>query len=123
MPLVTLWMATGIAVAFTQMGNFVFLCAVAAVIVVFIDLLCALSLFVLRRREPDLSRPYRAFGYPWVPGIVVVVCAALLIACILGNPQPSLAAVAVMAVAVPLFRYVCPARVHSVGRDNPLSSP
>src|SRR5215471_5441065 len=31
---------------------------------------------------------------------------ALLIACVLANPQPSLAAVAVMAAAVPLFRYV-----------------
>jgi len=121
-PLVTLWMATGIAVAFTQLGNFVFLYALVAVICVFIDLLCALSLFVLRRREPNLSRPYRAFGYPWVPGIVVVTCTALLIACILANPQPSLIAVAVMAAAVPLFRYVCPARVRPVGSDSPLSS-
>ena len=120
--MITLWMATAIAVAFTQMGNFVFLYALVAVICVFIDLLCALSLFVLRRREPDLSRPYRAFGHPWVPGIVVVACAALLIACILANPRPSLAAVAVMAAAVPLFRYVCPARVRSVGTGSPLSS-
>jgi APA family basic amino acid/polyamine antiporter len=122
-PLVALWIATAITVAFTQMGNFVFLFALVTVIVVFIDLLSALSLFVLRRREPDLSRPYRAFGYPWVPGIVVLVCAALLIACITANPKPSLVAVAVMAVAVPLFRYVCPARVRPVGSDSPLSSP
>lgn len=38
-------------------------------------------------------------------------------------PQPSLIAVAVMAAAVPLFRYVCPARVRPVGSDSPLSSP
>ena len=122
-PLVAMWVATGIAVAFTQMGNFVFLFALVTVIIVFIDLLCALALFVLRRREPHLPRPYRALGYPWVPGIVVVTCSALLIACIIANPQPSLVAVAVMAAAVPLFRYLCPARVRPVGSDSPLSPP
>jgi basic amino acid/polyamine antiporter, APA family len=106
------------------MGNFLFLFALVTVIAVFADLLCALALFVLRRREPHLPRPYRAFGYPWVPGIVVLTCTALLIACILANPQPSLIAVAVMAAAVPLFRYVCPAgapRRRRVGNDSPLS--
>ena len=121
-PLVAMWMATGIAVAFTQMGNFVFLSALVTVINVFVDLLCALALFVLRRREPNLPRPYRAFGYPWIPGVVVTTCTALLIACILANPRPSLAAVAVMAAAVPLFRYVCPARVRAVSSESPLSS-
>ena len=108
--MVALWIATGIAVAFTLIGNFEFLFALVTVIVVFTDLLCALALFVLRRREPHLPRPYRAFGYPWVPGIVVVTRTALLIACIIANPQPSLIAAAIMAVAVPLFRYLCPAR-------------
>jgi basic amino acid/polyamine antiporter, APA family len=116
-PLAAMWMATGIAVAFTQMGNFVFLFALVTVICVFLDLLCALALFVLRRREPNLQRPYRAFGYPWVPGIVVVTCTALLIACILANPKPSLAAVLVMAAAVPLFRFVCPARARPGGYE------
>jgi APA family basic amino acid/polyamine antiporter len=122
-PLVAMWIGAGIAVAFTQMGNFVFLFALVTIICVFTDLLCALALFVLRRREPHLARPYRAFGYPFVPGIVVALCAALLIACIAANPQPSLIAVAVMAAALPLFRYCCPARGRSVGSDDPLSSP
>jgi len=120
-PLVAMWVAAGIAVVFTQMGNFVFLFALVTVIVVFIDLLCALALFVLRRREPNLVRPYRAFGYPWIPGIVVVMCSVLLIACIVANPGPSLVAVAVMAVAIPLFRYVCPAHVRAVGAESPVS--
>jgi APA family basic amino acid/polyamine antiporter len=116
-PLVALWITAGIAVAFTQMGNSVFLFALVTVISVFADLLCALALFVLRRREPHLPRPYRAFGYPWVPGIVGVTCTALLIACIFANPRPSLVAVAVIAVAVPLFRYVCPARARAGGEE------
>jgi APA family basic amino acid/polyamine antiporter len=39
--------------------------------------IAVMSLFVLRRREPDAPRPFKAFGYPLAPGIVVV--ASLLI--------------------------------------------
>lgn len=105
-PLVAMWVATGVAVAFTRMGNFDFLFALGAVISVFADLLCAVALFVLRRREPHLPRPYRAFAYPWVPGVVVMASAALLIACIIANPRPSLMAFVVMGAAFPLFRFM-----------------
>jgi APA family basic amino acid/polyamine antiporter len=36
------------------------------------------SIFVLRRREPELPRPYRAFGYPWLPALVLALDATLL---------------------------------------------
>ena len=29
------------------------------------------SLFVLRRTQPERARPYRASGYPWLPGLYV----------------------------------------------------
>ena len=32
-----------------------------------------ISLFVLRFREPDLPRPFRAWGYPWTTLAVVVL--------------------------------------------------
>lgn len=40
-----------------------------------------LGLFVLRKKEPTAFRPYKAFGYPWIPAFYVV--AAILICCIL----------------------------------------
>ncbi len=36
------------------------------------------TVFVFRRREPDADRPYRMWGYPFVPAIFVLVAAALL---------------------------------------------
>lgn len=39
--------------------------------------LAVAALFVLRRREPDAPRPFKALGYPWAPGIFAV--ASLLI--------------------------------------------
>jgi basic amino acid/polyamine antiporter, APA family len=39
--------------------------------------MCAAGVIVLRRTRPDLSRPYRAWGYPWAQ-VVFVLCAAYL---------------------------------------------
>jgi len=40
-------------------------------------ILVILSLFVLRRREPGMARPFRAMGYPWLPATVLLVDMAL----------------------------------------------
>ena len=36
------------------------------------------GLFILRRTQPDAPRPYRAFGYPLLPGLYVVLCTAVM---------------------------------------------
>ena len=41
--------------------------------------LCTLGVFVLRRREPDLPRPYRTWGYPLVPALFVILSVFLLV--------------------------------------------
>ena len=37
-----------------------------------------ISVFVLRRREPDRPRPYRAWGYPWTTGLALAGSVAFL---------------------------------------------
>ncbi len=41
--------------------------------------LCTAGVFVLRRREPDLPRPYRTWGYPLVPAAFVILSVCLLV--------------------------------------------
>ncbi|HTQ14118.1 MAG TPA: APC family permease [Rhizomicrobium sp.] len=43
------------------------------------QLLTIAAIFVLRRREPGMARPYRALGYPWLPAFALAVDAALLL--------------------------------------------
>ncbi|MBI4467588.1 MAG: amino acid permease [Acidobacteria bacterium] len=45
------------------------------------------AVFVLRRKEPDLPRPYRTLGYPWVPGIFVVVAAMFCVNTAISKPE------------------------------------
>ena len=61
------------------------------------------ALFVLRFREPDAHRPFRAWGYPAAPLVFVVVSAALVVNAIRINPGPSLAGVALIAAGIPIY--------------------
>ncbi len=62
-----------------------------------------LALFALRRRQPERRRPYRAWGYPWLPALYLVANAAIAAAMILGRPMESLACLSVAAAGLPFY--------------------
>jgi len=47
------------------------------------------SVFGLRKREPNLERPYKTWGYPWVPALFVVGALALTISLLTAKPVRS----------------------------------
>lgn len=65
--------------------------------------LTAIALVRLRRKEPDLPRRYRAWGYPWTQWIFVLAAAALTINLWLVRPIRSTVGLAVIAAGVPFF--------------------
>ncbi|BCS35208.1 amino acid transporter [Luteitalea sp. TBR-22] len=65
--------------------------------------IAVLALFVLRRREPDAPRPFKALGYPVAPALFVVASAAMVVNAIWREPLPSLAGVAILATGVPVY--------------------
>ena len=62
------------------------------------------ALFALRRRQPDRRRPYRAWGYPWLPALYLAANLAIAAAMIRGRPLESLACLAVTAAGLPFYR-------------------
>src|SRR5258708_36481087 len=62
---------TGVAVALILSGTFQKLVAVASFFLAANYCVCCLALIVLRRREPLLARPFRAWGHPWPAGIAL----------------------------------------------------
>jgi APA family basic amino acid/polyamine antiporter len=61
------------------------------------------SLFVLRRTEPDAPRAYRAWGYPWIPGLVLIGALAFIVGNLIGDRQNSVRALIVIAASYPLY--------------------
>jgi APA family basic amino acid/polyamine antiporter len=65
----------------------------------------ALSVIVLRRRLPDLPRPYRTLGYPWVPLIFFLLAGAFCLSMILRRPQETGLGLAFLAAGLPFYGY------------------
>lgn len=67
--------------------------------------LVTMSIFVFRRRFPDAERPYRAWGYPVVPVVFLLVAGWLLINTIMTSPTQSLAGIALIILGLPVYYY------------------
>jgi ethanolamine permease len=73
--------------------------------------ICSLvTLFVLRRREPALARPYAVPFYPWCPLIALVLSCLVLGAIVYYNPRLSALFFGMLALAVAVFVLVRKAR-------------
>ena len=62
-----------------------------------------LAVFVLRRRQPDRERPYRTWGYPWVPGIFLAATVFLLGNYLVREPVIFAADIGVILAGVPVY--------------------
>ena len=62
-----------------------------------------LGVFILRRKMPDAPRPYKVWGYPVVPAIVILFCAALFVNTIFTRPREAAIGLVLMLTGVPLY--------------------
>ena len=108
-PTVTLLISTVVAVLFIFRSFEQVLAALAFFFVANYSM-AYLSLIVLRVREPDLPRPYRAWGYPWITGIVLLGSIAFLVGAVISDivnhKGDSLFALKILAVSVPVYLVV-----------------
>jgi APA family basic amino acid/polyamine antiporter len=65
--------------------------------------LTILGLFVLRRTRPDAERPYRAFGYPLVPGLYIVAASAIALVLLFYRTKTSLPGLGIVLTGVPVY--------------------
>ena len=91
------------AMVWSAIGSFEILLAVSQFFAVVITILLIVSLFILRRREPDAPRPFRAWAYPFAPLVMLVGAVLLFVGYIYSNPYPSAYALGVLAVSYPIF--------------------
>ncbi|HEV7516551.1 MAG TPA: amino acid permease [Thermoanaerobaculia bacterium] len=66
-------------------------------------LLTIAGLFVLRRKRPDVPRPYKAFGYPLVPALYLVGASIITLVLLLYRTQTSLPGLAIVLTGFPVY--------------------
>ena len=67
--------------------------------------LTVIGMFLLRWKRPDIPRPYRCAGYPWLPAIYVLVGAAWTLNTIITRPTEAFWGTAIVLVGVPGYLY------------------
>jgi APA family basic amino acid/polyamine antiporter len=61
------------------------------------------ALYALRRSQPRRPRPYRAWGYPWVPALYFLASASVAGALLIENPRDCAVGVAIAAAGLPFY--------------------
>lgn len=63
----------------------------------------AMGVFILRRRMPDAHRPYKVWGYPFVPAIFVLFCIGLFFNTIVTRPREAFIGLSLILAGIPVY--------------------
>lgn len=102
-PTLSLFLSTIVGVLFV-LGSFERVIAMLSFFFVANYTLTYTSLFVLRKKEPQLERPYRAWGYPWTTAIALAGSILFLVGSIVTDRHNAPLALAMLVLSYPIFR-------------------
>lgn len=66
----------------------------------------SLGVFILRRKMPDVHRPYKVWGYPFVPAIFILFCIGLFFNTIVTRPREAAIGMILILSGIPVFFYL-----------------
>ncbi len=112
-PAAALWMQAVWASILCLSGTYSELLDYVVFAVLVFYVLTLVGLFVLRRARPNAPRPYRALGYPWLPGLYVAAATTVALSLLLAPETRSqaLAGLALVVSGVPAYAWVSRRRV------------
>jgi APA family basic amino acid/polyamine antiporter len=62
-----------------------------------------IALFVLRKKEPDTLRPYKAWGYPLIPALYIIVTSAICLNLLIFDTKNSILSVVIILLGIPVY--------------------
>lgn len=99
-PNIATLLTAAVAVGLIATGTFQRLIGMTSFFLAVNYALCCIALLVLRRREPDLARPYRAWGYPWSVWFVTAGSVMFLFGMLAGDVLNGIAAVGLLGIGL-----------------------
>ncbi len=98
-----LWVQCLIACAWSVSGKYGQLLDMISFVVVLFYILTIAGIFILRKKRPEAERPYKAFGYPFLPILYMLMGAAFCILLIIYKPEFTWPGLIIVLIGVPLY--------------------
>lgn len=109
-----LWAQCAVAAILCLSGRYGDLLDMISFVVVIFYVLTIGGIFILRKRMPDADRPYKAFGYPLLPALYIVLGISFCILLIWFKPQFTWPGLIIVLLGIPVYYFI---------RGNAVSSP
>lgn len=98
-----LWAQMVVAAILCLSGRYGDLLAMISFVVVLFYMLTILGIFILRVKRPDLERPYKAFGYPFLPALYILMAISFCTLLLIYKPDYTWPGFIIAAIGVPLY--------------------
>jgi APA family basic amino acid/polyamine antiporter len=102
-PQVALWIQCIAASIWSLSGKYGQLLDMISFVVVLFYMLTIAGIFILRKKRPDAERPYKAFGYPVLPALYILMGAAFCGLLIIYKPEFTWPGLIIVLLGVPLY--------------------
>jgi len=102
-PIVSLWISSAGSILFLLSGTYERLVGIAGFFYVAMYCMTFVSLFLLRRNEPESPRPYRVPLYPWTPAFVLICGLIYLVGVLIQDPVNSGLAAGLLLAGGPIY--------------------
>jgi APA family basic amino acid/polyamine antiporter len=66
----------------------------------------ALGVIIMRIKEPQIERPYKVIGYPFLPVLFFLFCITLFISTIINQPREAIWGIGLMATGIPVYYFL-----------------
>ncbi|GAB3330682.1 amino acid permease [Larkinella ripae] len=102
-PEFALWIQCAMASVLCLSGRYGDLLDMISFVVVLFYVLTIAGIFILRAKKPDLERPYKAFGYPFLPALYILMGLSFCVLLIIYKPNFTWPGLIVVLVGLPLY--------------------
>lgn len=99
----SLWVQCIIACMWSVSGKYGQLLDMISFVVVLFYMLTIGGIFILRRKRPDLERPYKAFGYPLLPVLYILMGLAFCSLLIIFKPEFTWPGLIIVLIGIPVY--------------------
>jgi basic amino acid/polyamine antiporter, APA family len=98
-----LWIQCLIACILCLSGKYGDLLDMISLVAVIFYMLTIIGIFILRAKQPNAERPYKAFGYPLLPALYIVLGLAFCVLLLLYKPQYAWGGLIIVLIGIPIY--------------------